>query len=107
LATTVTALLDTGCEQTGISNRVVNALSLPRIGSTPLSGTTGGMTVPTYSVDIDFSPGGLVKTFSTVQVFEIQGSIGVDMVIGRDIICHGTAASQLRLGPGGSGTFDL
>jgi hypothetical protein len=65
------------------------------------------MNVATYSVDLDFSPAGLTKTLNTQEVFEIQGSLGVDMLIGRDIICHGTSISQLRLGPGGIGDFDL
>jgi hypothetical protein len=104
-----TALLDSGCDMTGISQRVVNALSLKRTGSVSLAGTTGNMTVDAFAVDLDFAPAGLTTTgrLTTLQVFEIQGNLGVDVLIGRDIICHGSSVSQLTLGPGGSGSFDV
>jgi hypothetical protein len=106
-AASATALLDSGCEMTGISSTIATRLSLVPIGSKVLAGTTGALRVDTYAVDLDFAPAGLTTVFSTWEVFEIQGSLGVDVVIGRDIICHGTPSSQLILGPGGSGTLDL
>jgi len=102
-----TALLDSGCEMTGISPTVATKLGLTPIGSTVLIGTTGSLTVDTYAVDLDFSPAGLPTALSTHLVFELQGSLGVDVVIGRDILCHGSPSSRLTLGPGGAGTFDL
>jgi len=102
-----TALLDSGCELTGISSTVVTNLNLTPVGSTTLAGTTGTLTVDTYSVDLDFSPAGLSTTLTKHFVFEIQGNLGVDVVIGRDILCHGSSISHLTLGPGGNGTFDL
>ena len=104
---TATGLLDSGSEMSGISSTIVTRLGLTRVGSVSLAGTTGALVVDTYAVDLHFPQPGLTRTISTVRVFEIQGALGADVVIGRDLICHTTSSSQLSLAAGGTGTFDL
>jgi predicted aspartyl protease len=95
------ALLDTGAEISGISDAVAASLGLKNsMGTALIQGATGNRRTNTYAVDLDFAPAGLNCQLKKQRVFEIPSAVALDMIVGRDIICFGSAASELTLGPG-------
>ena len=95
-----TALVDTGASCTSISRTIINTINLQPVGKQPVGGVHGMQ--PTYLyqfiVGLIFFPGPkdpagttqpTIVPFSVLGAAFVPGQAPFDVLLGRDVLCHG------------------
>lgn len=91
----LTAVWDTGATGTSISHSLAQTLSLDQIGERRISGVTGCEICKRYLVSLHL-PNGIV--FPEIEVTDLSGDIGCDVLIGMDVINLGDFAVNNFMG---------
>lgn len=89
------AVWDTGATGTSISASLAKSLSLEGFGETAVQGVTGTAVCTTYFVSLHL-PNGVV--IPQLEVCDLEGNIGCDVLIGMDVIGRGDFAITNHLG---------
>lgn len=93
------ALIDTGATNTCLSQSAIDTVGLIPTGKTLMTGATGQQVVDQYTFGLGFAlnqrqqPNGEVQADFNIQIVQgcvfHNGSVGFDVLLGRDIICRG------------------
>ena len=87
----LTALFDTGASHTSVSQQIIDLLAVLPTGITLISGVTGTADVYTYDVRLLLTSTDQQRFAHTLRVPTFDSSsLGVDVLIGRDILSNGT-----------------
>jgi predicted aspartyl protease len=98
-----TARIDTGADITVIDPRIASAVKAVSTGSVTIIGVTGEQTSEaSYTLDINFGIAGYMSNINLITDSNLSNSIGVDMLIGVDVLQHGIFYYD-----GQTKTFDL